>query len=99
LELTEINIERQCFRMMVSEELTVSFELVEAIRGWGYVIQKMSLTAQGGGKAVLVVFMDMDESSLPVLLVALKKHPLVQELTYENEFNKLKTMVKAFDEE
>ncbi|MES2277929.1 MAG: hypothetical protein V4592_18015 [Bacteroidota bacterium] len=77
----------------------MSFELVEMIRGWGYAIQKMTLTALGGGKAILKVFIEMDESLLPAFLSVLKQHPLVQELKHENEFDQLRTMVKAFDEE
>lgn len=91
--------ERQCLIMTVSDEPAVSFELIEMINKLGYVIQKMSLTAIGGGIARLVVDINMPDVLLPGLVMALKHHPQVQEFKHENEFDQLKTMVKAIDEE
>lgn len=92
-------MERQCLIMTVSDDPAVSFELIEVIKRLGYGIQKMSLTAIGGGNAQLVVNIDLPNVLLPGLVMTLKHHPRVQEVKIENEFDQFKTRITAIDEE
>lgn len=92
-------IERQCFRMTVGEDTVISFELVEVVKGLGFTIQKMSLHSIGGNKAHLAIEIDVSQVLLPGLIMALKHHPRVLEFKHESEFDQLKELVKAIDEE